>query len=102
MMENAIYSVISPEGCASILWKDASQAPKAAEALKLTAPRLLDLGVIDGIVKEPLGGAHTDLDEAAALLKEAIVEAFSEVADLSAEDLVEERYQKFAKMGSVG
>lgn len=102
MMENAIYSVISPEGCASILWKDSGQAPKAAEALKLTAPRLLDLGVIDGIVKEPLGGAHTDFDEAAALLKEAVVEAFSEVADLSAEDLVEERYQKFAKMGSVG
>jgi acetyl-CoA carboxylase carboxyl transferase subunit alpha len=102
MMENAIYSVISPEGCASILWKDASQAPKAAEALKLTAPRLLELGVIDGIVKEPLGGAHSDHDTAAANLKEAIVEAFSELADLSAEQLVEERYQKFARMGSVG
>ena len=102
MMENAVYSVISPEGCASILWKDSSQAPKAAEALKMTAPRLLDLGVIDGIVKEPLGGAHSDMDTAAALLKEAIVEAFGEVAELSAEALVEERYQKFAKMGSVG
>ncbi|MBI3130415.1 MAG: acetyl-CoA carboxylase carboxyltransferase subunit alpha [Acidobacteria bacterium] len=102
MMENANYSVISPEGCASILWKDSSQAPKAAEALKLTAPRLLDLGVIDSIVKEPLGGAHTDHDRAAALLKEAVVEAFGELAELSAEALVEERYQKFAKMGSVG
>ncbi len=102
MMENAIYSVISPEGCASILWKDASQAPKAAEALKLTAPRLLDLNVIDTIVKEPLGGAHSDHDQAAALLKEAVVEAFGELAELSAEALVEERYQKFAKMGSVG
>ena len=102
MMENAIYSVISPEGCASILWKDASQAPKAAEALKLTAPRLLGLGVIDGIVKEPAGGAHSDMDQAAALLKEAIVDAFGELAELSAEALVEERYQKFAKMGSVG
>jgi acetyl-CoA carboxylase carboxyl transferase subunit alpha len=101
MMENAIYSVISPEGCASILWKDASQAPKAAAALKLTAPHLLELGVIDGIVKEPLGGAHSDFDAAAAALKEAIVEAFSELSELSADQLVEERYQKFARMGSV-
>ena len=102
MMENAIYSVISPEGCASILWKDASQAPKAAAALKLTAPHLLELGIIDGIVKEPLGGAHSNYDAAAAALKEAIVEAFSELSDLSAEQLVEDRYQKFARMGSVG
>ena len=101
MMENAIYSVITPEGCASILWKDASQAPKAAEALKLTAPHLLELGIIDGIVKEPLGGAHSDFDAAAAALKEAIIEAFSELSELSAEQLVEERYQKFARMGSV-
>ncbi|HJV48311.1 MAG TPA: acetyl-CoA carboxylase carboxyltransferase subunit alpha [Geothrix sp.] len=102
MMENAIYSVISPEGCASILWKDATQAPKAAAALKLTAPHLLELGVIDGIVKEPLGGAHSDFDAAAASLKDAIIEAFSELSELSAEQLVEERYQKFARMGSVG
>ena len=102
MMENAIYSVISPEGCASILWKDATQAPKAAAALKLTAPHLLELGIIDGIVKEPLGGAHSDFDAAAAALKDAIIEAFSELSELSAEQLVEERYQKFARMGSVG
>ena len=102
MMENAIYSVISPEGCASILWKDASQAPKAAAALKLTAPHLLELGIIDGIVKEPLGGAHSNFDAAAASLKEAIIEAFSELSELTAEQLVEERYQKFARMGSVG
>jgi acetyl-CoA carboxylase carboxyl transferase subunit alpha len=102
MMENAIYSVISPEGCASILWKDPAQAPKAAAALKLTAPHLLELGVIDGIVKEPLGGAHSNFDMAAAALKEAIVEAFSELSELSAEELVEERYQKFARMGRVG
>ncbi|MDP1831404.1 MAG: acetyl-CoA carboxylase carboxyltransferase subunit alpha [Geothrix sp.] len=102
MMENATYSVITPEGCASILWKDAAQAPKAAEALKLTAPHLLELGIIDGIVKEPLGGAHSDLDAAAATLKEAIMEAFSEISGLSAGQLVEERYQKFARMGSVG
>jgi acetyl-CoA carboxylase carboxyl transferase subunit alpha len=102
MLENAIYSVISPEGCASILWKDASQAPKAAAALKLTAPHLLELGIIDGIVKEPLGGAHSNFDAAAAALKEAVVEAFQELSELSAEQLVEERYQKFARMGSVG
>ncbi len=102
MMENAIYSVISPEGCASILWKDASQAPKAAAALKLTAPHLLELGVIDGIIKEPLGGAHSNYDAAALALKEAIVEAFSELSDLSAEQLVEDRYQKFARIGRVG
>jgi acetyl-CoA carboxylase carboxyl transferase subunit alpha len=102
MMENAVYSVITPEGCASILWKDSAQAPKAAEALKLTAPRLKELGVIDGIVPEPLGGAHTDWDAAAAALKEAVAEAFSELNGLEAEDLVEQRYQKFARMGSVG
>ena len=101
MMENAIYSVISPEGCASILWKDASQAPKAAAALKLTAPHLLELGIIDGIVKEPLGGAHSNYDAAALALKDAIIEAFSELSELTAEQLVEERYQKFARMGSV-
>jgi acetyl-CoA carboxylase carboxyl transferase subunit alpha len=102
MMENAVYSVITPEGCASILWKDSAQAPKAAEALKLTAPRLKDLGVIDSIVPEPLGGAHTDWDAAAAALKEAVAEAFSELNGLGADDLVEQRYQKFARMGSVG
>ncbi len=102
MMENAVYSVISPEGCASILWKDSAQAPKAAEALKLTAPRLKDLGVIDAVIPEPLGGAHIDWDAAAAALKEAVTEAFHELSDLSAEELVEQRYQKFARMGSVG
>jgi acetyl-CoA carboxylase carboxyl transferase subunit alpha len=102
MMENAIYSVISPEGCASILWKDAGQAPRAAEALKLTAPHLKELGVIDGMVKEPLGGAHADWDVAAANLKDAITDAFAELSELSPADLVEARYQKFAQMGSVG
>ncbi|MBS1767479.1 MAG: acetyl-CoA carboxylase carboxyltransferase subunit alpha [Acidobacteria bacterium] len=102
MLENAVYSVISPEGCASILWKDSAQAPKAAEALKLTAPRLKDLGVIDAVIPEPLGGAHTDWDAAAAALKEAISEAFGELSGLDAETLVEQRYQKFARMGSVG
>jgi acetyl-CoA carboxylase carboxyl transferase subunit alpha len=102
MMEYAVYSVISPEGCASILWKDASMAPKAAAALKLTAPHLKALGVIDGIVPEPLGGAHADWDAAAQSLKEAIIAAFEELSDIGADDLVEARYQKYAAMGSVG
>ncbi len=102
MMEYAVYSVISPEGCASILWKDASMAPRAAEALKLTAPHLKALGVIDAIIPEPLGGAHANWDEAALNLKEAVSNAFSELADLGAEELVEARYRKYAAMGSVG
>ncbi len=102
MLEYATYSVISPEGCASILWKDAGQAPKAAEALKLTAPNLKELGVVDAIVKEPLGGAHSDWDQAALNLKEAVSDAFAELSELSSGELVEQRYQKFARMGSVG
>jgi len=101
MLENAIYSVISPEGCASILWKDSTQAPTAATALKLTAPHLLRLGIIDGIIKEPTGGAHWDFDEAATNLKEVVIEAFGEMNGLRPQDLVDQRYQKFAKMGSI-
>jgi acetyl-CoA carboxylase carboxyl transferase subunit alpha len=102
MMEYAIYSVISPEGCASILWKDASQAPTAAAALKLTAPHLLKLGIIDSIVPEPLGGAHSDWDKAAANLKDAIQKAFAPLLPQDPEALVKTRYEKFARMGSVG
>jgi acetyl-CoA carboxylase carboxyl transferase subunit alpha len=100
MMEYAIYSVISPEGCASILWKDAAQAPAAAEALRLTAPHLLKLGVIDQIVPEPLGGAHSDWEEAARLLKESVLGCLEDLASRSPQELVEERYEKFARMGS--
>ncbi len=102
MMEYSIYSVISPEGCASILWKDSTMAPKAAAALKLTAPHLRDLGVIDGIVPEPLGGAQMDWDGAAEGLKKAILAAFDGMAAVPREDLVESRYRKFAAMGSFG
>ncbi len=102
MMENAIYSVISPEGCASILWKDPAMAPQAASALKLTAPALVDLGVIDAIIPEPLGGAQSDWDGAAMALKDAVGQAFAELSELLPDDLVEARYQKFASMGSVG
>jgi acetyl-CoA carboxylase carboxyl transferase subunit alpha len=100
MMEYAIYSVISPEGCASILWKDAAMAPRAAEALKLTAPHLRDLGVIDDIIPEPLGGAHMDWDGAAAGLKKAVLEALASLEGMETAALLEARYQKFARMGS--
>jgi len=101
MLEYAIYSVISPEGCASILWKDAGKAAAAAEALKITAPNLLALGVIDAVVPEPLGGAHSNWDKAAALLKTAVLKAFDELKGLGPEELVQQRYQKFSRMGSL-
>jgi len=100
MLEYAIYSVITPEGCASILWKDSAQAPAAAEALRLTAPNLLGQGLIDAVVAEPLGGAHSNWDKAAALLKTAVLGAFDSLAGLGPEELVNQRYEKFSKMGS--
>jgi acetyl-CoA carboxylase carboxyl transferase subunit alpha len=100
MLEYAIYSVITPEGCASILWKDAGKAPAAAEALKLTAPNLLAQGLIDAVVAEPLGGAHSNWDKAAALLKTAVLNAFEGLAAMSPDELVDQRYQKFSAMGS--
>lgn len=99
MLEYAIYSVISPEGCASILWKDAAQAPAAAAALRLTAPNLLKLGVIDEIVPEPLGGAHSDWDRAAELLKASVMKHLEELSRSTGPELVDLRYQKFARMG---
>ena len=102
MHEFAIYSVIPPEGCAAILWRDAGRKIEAAEALKLTAPDLLGLGVIDEIVKEPIGGAHTDPDGAAQLLDEAIARALEHATAPDVDTRLEQRYQKFRKMGSVG
>lgn len=99
MMENAIYSVISPEGCASILWRDGSKAERAAEMLKLTAQDLLGFGIIDEIVKEPLGGAHQNWDEAAIILKEAILRNLKELTKLSKEEILNERIEKFRRMG---
>jgi acetyl-CoA carboxylase carboxyl transferase subunit alpha len=99
MQENAIYSVISPEGCAAILWRDAGEAKKAAAAFKPDAPHCLELGVIDGIVPEPAGGAHTDHDEAARLLAESLRAA---LADLDGLDPVERkrlRHRRFRTMG---
>ena len=102
MHEFAIYSVIPPEGCAAILWRDAGRKVEAAEALKLTAPDLLALGVIDEIVKEPIGGAQTDPAEATQLLDAALVGALRETAALDVQTRLDERYQKFRRMGSVG
>ncbi len=99
MFENAIYSVISPEGCAAILWKDSSQRERAAEALKLTAPDLMGLGLIDEIVREPLGGNHADPDAAAANLAEAVRRHLGELEKFPLDDLVARRAEKFLRMG---
>lgn len=100
MLENAIYSVISPESCAAIIWRDSGKAELAAAALKLTAPDLLKLGIIDGTVREPEGGAHLDADQTAGALRETLRAALAELSKLSAKELVDERYEKFRKMGN--
>jgi acetyl-CoA carboxylase carboxyl transferase subunit alpha len=100
MMANAIYSVISPESCAAIIWRDASHAAKAAAALKLTGTDLLGLGLIDGIIAEPGEGAHADSDGAAESLATAVTAALDELAASTPQQLIEERYRKFRAMGS--
>jgi acetyl-CoA carboxylase carboxyl transferase subunit alpha len=102
MHEFSIYSVIPPEGCAAILWRDSSRKVEAAEALKLTAPDLLGLGIIDEIVPEPTGGAHTNHELAAALLDAALARALSALQAMDPASRMEARYQKFRAMGSVG
>jgi len=99
MLENAYYSVISPEGCAAILWRDNARSPDAAEALKLTAKDLLDLGVIDKIVKEPLGGAHRDFESTAKEFDAVIFDALKSLEKLSKKELVTKRYEKFRAIG---
>jgi acetyl-CoA carboxylase carboxyl transferase subunit alpha len=99
MQENAIYTVISPEGCAAILWRDAGEAKKAAAAFKPDAVHCLELGVIDGIVPEPEGGAHTNHDEAARLLGESLQEALEDLESVSADDLKRRRRAKFRSLG---
>ena len=99
MQENAIYTVISPEGCAAILWRDAGEAKKAAAAFKPDAVHCLELGVIDGIVPEPEGGAHTNHDEAARLLGESLQEALDDLEPVSPEDLKRRRRAKFRSLG---
>lgn len=99
VLENAYYSVISPEGCAAILWKDRTKASSAAMALKLTAPELMELGVIDGMIPEPLGGAHRNPEETAKEIKRVIKKSLKELFKLSREDLVAQRYKKYRDMG---
>ncbi len=99
MLENSVYSVISPEGCASIMWRDASKAEMAAEALKITAPDLLELKLVDAIIAEPEGGAHNDHQGAAKLLAPVLARALDELSQLSPQQLLEQRYQKFRQMG---
>ena len=100
MLEHAYYTVISPEGCASILWRDASKNLEAATALKITAPHLLKFGIIDGSIKEPVRGAHTDYEEMAAEMKKTILSALDELSGMSREELRNQRYDKFRKMGA--
>ena len=99
MLENSIFSVISPEGCASIMWRDSTKAEMAAEALKITAPDLLELKLIDEIVPEPEGGAHVDHAAAARLLDPFLSRTLAELSQLSADQLVDRRYHKFRSMG---
>ena len=102
MQEFSVYSVIPPEGCAAILWRDANRKVEAAEALKITAPDLVALGVVDEIVKEPIGGAHMDPDRAAQLVDEALLRHLMEVKAFTSAERMETRYQKFRAMGRQG
>lgn len=99
ILENAYYSVISPEGCAAILWKDRANAAQAAEALKLTAKDLKELDIVDEVIPEPLGGAHRDYDETAAALKKAIIKHLDKLAELKTSELLESRYKRYRKIG---
>lgn len=99
MLRYAVYSVIPPEGCAAILWRDGTKAPEAADALKITANSLLELGVIDAIIEEPAGGAHRDPETTIAATKEAVITEIKRLKRQSGQRLTENRYNKFAKMG---
>jgi acetyl-CoA carboxylase carboxyl transferase subunit alpha len=99
MLENSVYSVISPEGCASILWRDAAKAEVAAEALKITAPDLKEFGIIDEIVSEPEGGAHLDHEASAALLGSVLDDSLRDLSRLTIPELLDRRYEKFRRMG---
>ena len=102
MQEFSVYSVIPPEGCAAILWRDPNRKVEAAAALKMTAPDMLALGLVDGIVPEPAGGAHTDPDAATALVDQALSAALAEVSALTVEARLQLRYDKFRRMGEEG
>jgi acetyl-CoA carboxylase carboxyl transferase subunit alpha len=101
MFENSVYSVISPEGCASILWRDASKAEVAAQALRITATDLSEMRIVDNVVPEPEGGAHTDHEATARLLEPVLVRAFDDLRGLPVNELLERRYNKFRRMGQL-
>ena len=98
MLENAVYSILSPEGYASILWKDSSRAEEAAEKMKLTAKDLLDLGIIDEVLKEPNGNAKSDIQKMAETIKKKITTLTKELQKIDVDELIENRYQKFRIM----
>jgi acetyl-CoA carboxylase carboxyl transferase subunit alpha len=100
MLENAIYSVISPEGCAAILWKTSGAKDKAADALKLTARDLVELGVVDALIPEPMGGAHNDWDATAEALRAALDREIEALSGMSGDDLIRTRWEKFERMGA--
>ncbi len=100
MLENAVYSVISPESCAAIIYRDSSKAALAASALRLTAQDLLELGLVDGIIPEPPGGAHENPDQAAEALRAALRQTLCDLSGLTANEVIEQRYTKFRQMGS--
>ncbi|RNB89558.1 acetyl-CoA carboxylase carboxyl transferase subunit alpha [Brevibacillus fluminis] len=99
MLENSTYSVISPEGAAALLWKDAGLAQRAAETMKITAPDLLELGIIDGMIEEPFGGAHRDMVKQAELLKATLVSGLEQLIQMTPEELIQDRYVKFKQIG---
>lgn len=100
MLENAYYSVITPESCAAIIYRDSGKAPDAARALRLTSPDLLSLKLIDGVISEPPEGAHTDHDKAAEFVREALRAPLAALASLSPQELIDDRYNKFRRMGN--
>jgi acetyl-CoA carboxylase carboxyl transferase subunit alpha len=102
MQEFSVYSVIPPEGCAAILWRDANKKVEAATALKITAPDLVALGLVDGIIPEPPGGAHNDYEAASALVDQALAAALDELSGLAVQERLDTRYEKFRRMGDVG
>jgi len=102
MLENSVYSVITPEGCASILWRDAARAPEAAKAMKVAAPDMKELGLIDDIIEEPPGGAHSDHDATFEAVRTVLKRQLGELASKSVRQLLDERYDKFRAMGRMG
>jgi acetyl-CoA carboxylase carboxyl transferase subunit alpha len=99
MLENSVYSTISPEGAAAIIWKDASQAQRAADSMRITAPDLYQMGIIEGVIPEPLGGSHHDIDQQADSIKEYLNKAVQDLIKLNGSELVSSRYKKFKNIG---